>query len=146
MRRRGYGLTKVPRLGTLPLLTRHEGHFLEKVRACQVCGSTWTAFEEKMSDVNLATHLLLEAVDDRFDTALVVSGDSDLSTPIRTVLRRWPHKRVVVAFPPKRNSVQLQGVATGYLRIGEDKLRKSQLPDSVQTVSGILLHRLKEWR
>jgi uncharacterized LabA/DUF88 family protein len=133
-------------LDTLPLLERQEGHFLEKQARCKACGATWTTYEEKMSDVNLATQMLLDAVDDRFDTALVVSGDSDLATPIRNVLRRCWDKRVVVVFPPKRNSAELQRAASGHLRLGEDKLRNSLLPDPVLTPAGVSLRQPETWR
>jgi len=39
--------------------------------------------EEKGSDVNLATHLLLDGFQDRYAAAIVITGDSDLVTPIK---------------------------------------------------------------
>ena len=39
--------------------------------------------EEKGSDVNLASHLLLDAFKHASDTAVVISNDSDLRVPIR---------------------------------------------------------------
>ncbi|MBN1628298.1 MAG: NYN domain-containing protein [Thermoleophilia bacterium] len=44
--------------------------------------------EEKGSDVNLATYLLLDAFDDALDTAVVVSDDSHLLEPITLVKER----------------------------------------------------------
>lgn len=41
--------------------------------------------EEKGSDVNLATRLLVDAAAGAFDLALVVSNDSDLEMPVRAV-------------------------------------------------------------
>ena len=38
--------------------------------------------EEKGSDVNLATYLLVDAFEDRFDVAVIISNDSDLKEPI----------------------------------------------------------------
>lgn len=38
-----------------------------------------------MTDVNIAIQLLGDAFDDKFDVALVISGDSDLTTPVRRV-------------------------------------------------------------
>lgn len=64
-------------------LTVHEGHFLVKDEQCRACGAQWKSFEEKMSDVNLGVRLVLDASDDRFDSAILVSGDSDLTTPVR---------------------------------------------------------------
>lgn len=46
--------------------------------------------EEKGSDVNLASHLLLDVLSGAVDAAVVVSNDSDLAFPIRTVRDRVP--------------------------------------------------------
>ena len=133
-------------LSTLSRLTRQEGHFLAKTRQCQACGASWTTYEEKMSDVNLATQLLLDAMDDRFDTAIIVSGDSDLATPIRLVRARFRTKHVIVAFPPRRHSAELRRTASGTFAIGDYKLRRSLLPDPVVTSAGVTLHRPSTWR
>jgi len=39
--------------------------------------------EEKGSDVNIATYLLLDGHDGLYDEAIVISGDSDLVEPVR---------------------------------------------------------------
>ena len=122
------------------------GHYLKKIRACRKCDSTWTDYEEKMTDVNIAIQLLADAFDDAFDTALVISGDSDLTTPIRRVRERFPQKRIVVAFPPGRFSSELKRCASGYLTIGEDKLRQSQLPQHITKPNGYVLTRPATWR
>ena len=46
--------------------------------------------EEKGSDVNVATHLLLDALGQQMDAALVISNDSDLALPVREVRKRMP--------------------------------------------------------
>lgn len=46
--------------------------------------------EEKGSDVNVATHLLLDILLDRIDAALVISNDSDLRLPIKEARERVP--------------------------------------------------------
>jgi len=124
----------------------HYGHFLEKARQCRSCGAQWMDYEEKMTDVNIAVQLLTDAFEDRFDTALIVSADSDLTTPVRQVLARLPQKRIVVAQPPGRWSVDLSKAATGYFTVGEAKLRASQLPDPVTRADGFQLVRPASWR
>lgn len=122
------------------------GHYLEKTRECRKCGAQWLDYEEKMTDVNIAIQLLNDAFDDAFDVALVISGDSDLTTPIRRVRKRFPHKRIIVIFPPNRYSSELKRCATGYLTIGEDKLRASQLPETIAKPDGFKLNRPAPWR
>jgi len=133
-------------LATLPSLSIHEGHYLEKNLQCRKCGATWTNYEEKMTDVNIAVQLLTDAFDDHFDTALIISGDSDLTTPVKFVRQRFPRKRVVVALPPGRRSHELTKAANGYLTIGEDKLRQSQLAEQITTATGYVLTRPAHWR
>jgi len=121
------------------------GHYLQKTKRCYSCDNTWPHYEEKMTDVNIAIQLLTDAFDDVFDVALVLSGDSDLSTPIRKVRERFPHKRIVVVFPPKRFSKELNDCADATLALGRDKLHNSQLPESLTKSCGFVLHRPTTW-
>ncbi len=139
-------LTYLEALGTLGNLQLHYGHYLEKPKKCRSCGATWLDFEEKMTDVNIAVQLLGDAFDDRFDTALLISGDSDLTTPVKQARVRFPEKRIIIAQPPGRHSVNLTQAANGYFTIGEAKLRKSQLPDPVVRPDGFVLKRPDHWQ
>ena len=132
-------------LATRADITCHFGHYLPKRRRCGACGATWISHEEKMTDVNIATQLLIDAFEGRFDTALIISGDSDLTTPIRRVRQRFPNRRLIVAFPPNRRSDQLRKAAHGYLVIGADSLRQNVLPDEILTTDGFVLKRPAEW-
>jgi len=121
------------------------GHYLAKEMECFGCGNTHTRHEEKMTDVNIACHLLTAAMDDRFDVALLMSGDSDLVPPVRVVRERWPSKKVIAVFPPNRKSDALKKAAHGHLWIGEDKLRGSLLPDEVPLAAGKTARRPSGW-
>lgn len=46
--------------------------------------------EEKGSDVNVATHLLIDVFNAQVDVAMVISNGSDLSLPIRCARDRVP--------------------------------------------------------
>jgi hypothetical protein len=78
-------------LRTTPNLEIHYGHFLtHPVRLPLVHPRPGQdpfvevfKTEEKGSDVNLATHLLHDAYQHRFECAIVVSGDSDLVEPVQ---------------------------------------------------------------
>ena len=138
--------TYIEALKTLSDLTIHYGYYLPIERICLKCGNAWQTYEEKMTDVNIAVELLGDAQDNLFDTALIVSGDSDLVGPMRAVRRRYPNKRVVVAFPPERVSKEMRKSAAGYFTIGEDKLRNSQLPEQITRQSdGYILKRPPRW-
>src|SRR6266568_3810935 len=75
-------------------------------------------FQEK--DVNIAVALLGDAVRNRFDTALVISADSDLCPAVREVKDLFPTKRIIAVFPPGRRSAELKRVVDGFMIIGSD--------------------------
>lgn len=133
-------------LGTLQGLRIYEGHYLGKDVQCRQCGSSWRTHEEKMTDVQIATEMLTDAFQDAFDVALVVSGDSDLVPPIRAVRRLFRAKRVVVAFPPGRSSVQLKKAANASLTVKLEQLERSQFPDQVRKPDGYVFRRPSTWR
>ncbi|MGL6094810.1 MAG: NYN domain-containing protein [Fimbriiglobus sp.] len=122
-----------------------EGQYLDKRMSCRSCGREWIDHEEKMTDVNIATELLADAFEDGFDTALVISADSDLVPPIRWIRTKFPQKRVVAVFPPSRRSLHLQNSATAFFPIGRAKLAASQLPDEIAKADGYVLRRPISW-
>jgi uncharacterized LabA/DUF88 family protein len=137
-------------LGTLPDLEIIEGDFrTRKVRAPVVTPPPSTIeiykTEEKGSDVNLAAHLLLDGFRGLYDCAIVITGDSDLVTPIRMV-RDQLHKPVGVLNPqrisgpdcrPPRKSAGLQHAATFYRNgITWNQLLTSQFPPTLTDAQG----------
>jgi uncharacterized LabA/DUF88 family protein len=142
-------------LETVPEVSRFEGHYLSKPLSCfychkqlecRFCGKSQKRDEEKMTDVNIATELLLDAFDDKFDVALLISADSDLVPPIRTVRNRFSDKTIMVAFPPCRQSTELSKTASTVRRIRRSALEKSQFPDEITLRTGYRLCKPVEWR
>jgi uncharacterized LabA/DUF88 family protein len=133
-------------LGSLPDVECIYGHYLSKTKTCLKCSATWQQNEEKMTDVNIAVRLLTDAIDDSFDTAIIVSADSDLVAPVEAVRTRFPKKRVIVACPPDRHSAKLESAANASFTIGRKKLLDSQLPDRITKPDGYVLERPPHWR
>jgi uncharacterized LabA/DUF88 family protein len=133
-------------LSTLAALSIHYGHYLADTVVCRQCGHTYTTHHEKMTDVNIATEMLSDAVTDRFDTALLCSADSDLVAPVQQVRQLFPDKRVIVVFPPARHSNALNQVASACLHLDRATLAKSVFPDQVVKPDGFVLHRPADWR
>ncbi len=129
-------------LRTLPGMHIVEGKFLEhnvlmKLAPPAPGFATVIKTEEKGSDVNLATQLLVDGFQDLYDVAAVVTNDSDLTSPIRAV-RDILKRRVVVLSPNWRPqghvphiNRSLQHAATDVFRIREGVLRVSQFSDPV---------------
>jgi len=75
-------------LQTIPCLSIFKGFFLTHEISMPKIGGGFARViktEEKGSDVNLATHLLIDGFKNDYELAVIVSNDSDLLTPIRFV-------------------------------------------------------------
>ena len=112
---------------------------------CKKCGKIWTKYNEKMTDVNIATQILIDAYQDKYDMAMLISGDSDLVPPMRAVHEIFNKKRVFVAFPPKRHNQSVALIAKGSLTIGRKNLVDSQFEDEVVKSSGFKLKKPADW-
>lgn len=66
-------------------------------------------------------------------------------TKIESIHTRFPEKRIIVAFPPKRHSAELKRVANESFTIGKGKIRSNRLPDPVVTPDGIALQAPAGW-
>ena len=92
-------------LRTLPNLTIHMGQYKRrKVTARLVqplddgtASVTVWKTEEKGSDVNLASYLLLDAAAGCFDVAVIVSNDTDLIEPITLVRAQFARAVILIA-------------------------------------------------
>jgi uncharacterized LabA/DUF88 family protein len=122
------------------------GHYKSKPKSCFSCHHTWNDNEEKMTDVNIAVHMLTDAMDDLYDAAILISGDSDLVPPIRAVHEKFPSKRVMVAFPPNRHNNSVKNASKGNLIIGKQLLIKSQFLDKIISKDGFELKKPSEWQ
>lgn len=145
-------LTYLRALGTIPHLAMHRGRFATntKERPLAVPNAAKPIpvmpiqmvpiieREEKGSDVNLASYLLLDAFNQEFDLAVVVSNDSDLAEPIRLVRSEFGLK-VRIVNPRKSLAYDLRGIADFYSNIRLGMLQQSQFPpimsDAVGTFS-----------
>jgi len=122
------------------------GHYLINSIECRNCGNIFPKPNEKMTDVNIAVEMLTDAFEDRYDTALLISADSDLSGPIKKIKKLFPRKKVVIAFPPARFSFSLQKLAHASFTIGRKKLKESQFPDKIKKDDGYVLSRPAKWK
>ena len=86
--------------------------------------------EEKGSDVNLATYLLLDAFQGRCDTAAVISNDSDLAQAIDVAQSELGIKvGIINPHPRDRRSRELLGLnCLFYKQVPRQLLAQTQLP------------------
>ena len=106
----------------------HHGRFERRDIKCPKCGKGHGRPQEKETDVRLAVQMMLDAMHDRFDVALVVSADSDLVPAIEAVRSEFG-KIVVIVHPPRRHGAQLVAVADAEGFISRSWLNQSQFDD-----------------
>jgi uncharacterized LabA/DUF88 family protein len=133
-------------LQTLPAFSMIFGQFLVDTVVCPSCGYTYTTHHEKMTDVNIAVHMVTDAIQDRFDVALLFSADSDLASTIEKVHSLTPAKKIICVFPPERRSKHLTSVADGYKHIDYKILSRSLFPDTIRKPNGYILRRPSSWK
>jgi len=121
------------------------GHFLSSQVSCYNCGHSYETHHEKMTDVNIAVELLIDAFNDRFDMALLISADSDLVGPVRAIKSEFPKKKVIIAFPPNRVSEALKRESDGYIFISRNTIAKCQFPTRLTKPDGFTLRKPNSW-
>jgi hypothetical protein len=99
-----------------------------------------------MTDVNIATSIIIDAFKDKYDMAMLISGDSDLSPPIKAIHELFKQKRVFIAFPPKRHNSTMAIVSRGSMIIGRKKLVDAQFDEEVISKTGFKLRIPDQWK
>lgn len=139
-------------LATIPNLSIHYGSFLTSRTSLPVAnplpgGPSFVEVlrtEEKGSDVNLATWLLTDALDDDFEMAVVVTNDSDLALPIQVVRDKF-QKKIAVFSPTKKTTYRLRQAATFHIAIHRKYLRDNQFPPVLHDRSGNAIRKPTSW-
>jgi uncharacterized LabA/DUF88 family protein len=89
--------------------------------------------------------MIVDALHDKYDVAILISGDSDLAPPITAVFDNFENKKVIVGFPPNRSNVSIKNVATASFHIGRSSVSQSQFPLALKSNSGYMLRKPTEW-
>lgn len=135
-----------------PRLQRIEGTFLSNIKRMPVHqpgpgqdrSVMVRATEEKGSDVNLAVHLVHDGHLGRYETAVVISNDSDLAEAIRLV-REDLKLPVGVISPFKKLTRRLQAQASFTRPIRSSHLQASQFPPHIQAPAGRTIRKPAGW-
>ena len=123
-----------------------QGRYQKKSRSCRACGATWTQYEEKETDVSIATTIVADAASRVVDSALIISADSDLTPAVRTARTLNSTMFIAAAFPPLRYSAELKNLMPASFSIGLSKLTGAQLPRTVvDQTSGRSYSRPVKW-
>jgi NYN domain len=132
-------------LQTIPHLSVHLGHYLSHTVRMPLAHPPSVGpqtvevirTEEKGSDVNLASYLLLDGFRRDCEAAVVISNDSDLKVPIGLAQTELGLVvGVINPHPPARRSRALQ--PTFWRQVRERQLVRSQFPPVLTDANGVI--------
>jgi uncharacterized LabA/DUF88 family protein len=123
------------------------GKFKLRDKYCHLCHRTYKAHEEKQTDVNISVKLFQCAYNDTFDTAILVTGDSDIVPAIIGVKESFPAKRIGLVIPIGRHSEEMKTICDFHMKMKQRHLRDSQFPDKIviDSEKNIFLERPPSW-
>ena len=138
-------------LKTLPELEIHKGSFLTttEVRPLACNPEIFVRVrdtEEKGSDVNLASHLLLDAFNDTFEVCLILSQDTDLLEPLRIVSEEFGKTVVLGWFSAPQPGKRHRRYASAVRHVSDGMLKRAQFPDPVIGRGGAKIYKPKLWQ
>jgi hypothetical protein len=142
-------------LETVPNLSVHRGQFLKSVKRGMLVDPRIPGvrlvrvevWEEKGSDVNIASHLLADGFRGDYDQAVVISNDSDLVEPIVLVQNelKLPVGVLSPHGPSGRPSYHLQRVASFYRPVDRSLLGPCQFPPTFTDALGRTITKPPTW-
>ena len=103
-------------------------------------------WEEKKSDVNIASYIVYDCCRENIDCIVLLSNDTDLTTPLEIVKYKLK-KKIVIITPtqrveslgdpilPRKSHVELRKLSQVSLSIEEQHLKSSQFPNVVNGIS-----------
>lgn len=108
------------------------------IKTCIASSDTMTiqTFEEKKTDVNIASYLLKDAYEKNVDQIIIITNDSDLYTPLK--ICKEDLGITIIAVNPITNKSkkhsrrnQLQNVATSCFEFRSSTIAKFQMPVTI---------------
>jgi uncharacterized LabA/DUF88 family protein len=123
-----------------------EGEFKKKDIRCKICKEVFKGREEKRTDVNIAVELLRLAHYGQYDTAIVLTGDTDLIPALDAVRQLHNHIKIAVVLPIGKSSKDMKKASDYFFQMTELQLIQSVFPDPVVLTDGTSLARPDSWK
>lgn len=121
-------------LRTLPKIEIIEGAFLFKWTKIHVTKDVNIGAripEEKGTDVNIAAHVINDGCKRLFDSAVIVSNDSDLAEVVKIVTQEMKSELGIINPSPRRFSQELNKYSSFKKRARDNQILTSQFPASL---------------
>jgi len=121
------------------------GEFKKRDKFCNLCKKKYQTFEEKQTDVNIALQLFKLSIENKYDKAIIISGDSDLIPSINAVRKTFPNKQIGVIIPIGRRAEELKHACDFYMKMKEKHLDSAMSEQKIKTIENEFLVCPPEW-
>jgi uncharacterized LabA/DUF88 family protein len=129
-----------------PGLVVFPGNIKPFTRWCPHCRKPIPSFHEKQTDTGMTAEIVADAIRDRFDTAILVTRDTDFVPAVRSVRSECPGKRLILVRPPGGAGwADLKIHCDEVVKLRSKMLARCQFPDVVVAPGGVLLRRPPEF-
>jgi 6-hydroxy-3-succinoylpyridine 3-monooxygenase len=139
-------------LSSLPKVEVILGFFQSRERTCQAtCKRVYREPEEKKTDVNIAVALIDDAMANRADSMVVVTGDSDIQPAVAWIRQHYPAITLTVYVPAlpealhSRRADYYRQIRVTWRFLPTENLLAHQLSASVTAADGQIVARPSEW-
>jgi len=122
------------------------GVFKKRDKYCNLCKRRYQTFEEKQTDVNIAIQLFKLSIENKYDKAIIISGDSDLLPSIDAVRKTFPSKQIGVIIPIGRRAEALKQACDFYMKMKEKHLFSSTFDQKIKINQNEYLECPPSWR
>ena len=101
--------------------------------------------EEQETDMDIASKMFYVLCEDKCDSVVLVTGDTDLSPAAKTAQLLFPSKQVIFAFPFARSNKELAKIAPGSFKLRCPKYVAHQFPDPFPLSNGSTISKPLDW-
>ena len=122
------------------------GKFRKRSKKCRLCHKVYETYEEKQTDVNIAIYLFKLAIENKYEKAFIVSGDSDLVPSILAIKESFPEKEIGVIVPIRGRAFELKSHCDFHIQMKEKHLNLNQFPDKVILSDNSFVTRPETWK
>lgn len=112
------------------------GRFSPTMRECMECHQVYNSFEEKETDVNLASRMIHDSVKGLVDSVYLMTGDSDQIPAIKTIKELAPKVETVAVFSVNRHLAELKNIADRHIQLSWKHFVRNQFPNPLMLKSG----------
>lgn len=123
-----------------------QGEFKKANRYCKNCHTYYKDWQEKLTDVNIASHLIKYAFLNQYEKAIMMCGDYDITPAVKTVKELYPEKIIEMVIPLNGKAEQSKPYFDRSHQLSTAQLESCILPERFIMRNGKQAIRPAEWR